>query len=155
MAIAGDLLTVEYDGARPQVDAQPTDGEDAGLAAHLDATQKRSDAGFELGAGIGLDDVLVGTRVEEADNVGLVVAGRGHDDRHVRDRTDHPHQVLAVDIGQTEVEYDQIRSVVDDRLQARHRHRLRSHHMTGRRQCPDREVADLVVVLDHQDGCHG
>jgi hypothetical protein len=85
---------------RARVDPQAAD-DDLGVRGTLagPAPQDGADPGVELGGAEGLDDVVVGARVEHRDDLGLVVTGRGDDDRDPADPAEHPQRRGAVDVG--------------------------------------------------------
>ena len=61
----------------------PTTTGAAGRPSPLTASaQDRPDPGVELGGRVGLDDVVVGTGVEQPHDLGVVVPRGGHDDGH-------------------------------------------------------------------------
>ena len=67
----------------------------------------------------------------------------------------HPQQLAAVEVGQAEVEHDEVGSVVDGRLQPGHRGAARRSTACPRSpQRPDQRRADRRVVLDEQDLGH-
>ena len=72
------------------------------------AAQHRADAGDELGHAERLDQVVVGAELEADDAVGLKAAGGEHDDRHLGGGADCPADVAAVDVGQPQVEQDDV-----------------------------------------------
>ena len=96
----GDVARVaaEHDVAR---------GQHRVLAALLDAAEDRLDARRELARREGLRDVVVGAELEPRDAVGLLVARRQHDDRHLRLCAHLAAHLEAVDAGQADVEDDE------------------------------------------------
>ncbi len=73
-----------------------------------DAAQRDADPGQQLFGTERLGDVVVGAEVERLHLVGLVAARREHDDRHLRGPPDAPADLGAFEIGQAEVEHDEI-----------------------------------------------
>ena len=74
----------------------------------LRPAQDGADAGVELGCAERLGEEVVGAGVERAHGRGVVVSGRGDDDGHLADCAQHPEQLGAVEIGQPEVEHDDV-----------------------------------------------
>ena len=140
-------------GAR--VDPQPAD-HDLGVRGVLarPAAQDRADPRVELRGAEGLDDVVVGTRVEHRDDLGLVVAGRGDDDRDPADAAEHPQYGCAVDVGEPEVEHDDVRAVPDGVLQPGQPGRGGGDGVPALGQPAHERGADRRVVLDDQDLGH-
>ena len=77
------------------------------------AAQDRPDPGVQLLGAERLDDVVVRAGVERGDRGRVVVAGGGDDHRDRAHRPEHPQQLDAVDVGQPEVEHDEVRRVVE------------------------------------------
>ena len=102
----------------------------------------------------GLDDVVVGARVEHRDDLGLVVAGSGDDDRDPADAAEHPQYRGAVDVGEPEVEHDDVRAVPDGVLESGQPGRGGGDGMTAFGQPAHERGADRRVVLDDQDLGH-
>ncbi len=77
------------------------------------AAQVGADAGEQLGEPERLDQVVVGAGVEAGDDVELLVAGGEDEDGQVGVRgAQPPADVDAVDVGQAEVEDDELDAVV-------------------------------------------
>ena len=73
------------------------------------AAQVRANAGEQLGEPERLDQVVVGAGVQAGDDVELLVAGGEDEDREVGPRGSQPAAYVdAVDVGQSEVEHDQV-----------------------------------------------
>jgi hypothetical protein len=73
------------------------------------APQHRPQPGLQLLGRERLDHVVVGAEVEHPHHLVLVVPRGRHDHRHRADAADHPEHLGAVDVGQTEVEHDDVR----------------------------------------------
>jgi hypothetical protein len=97
---------------------------------------------------------VVGTRVEDLDDIGLVVAGRRHDHRHRADRPQHPQQLTAVQIGQAQVEHDQIGALGQRGLQAVHRRVRGGDGVPALPQRAQQRRPDRRIVLDEQQVGH-
>ena len=116
--------------------------------------QHGADAGVELGGAERFDHVVVGAGVEHGDDLGLVVAGRGDHDRDLADPAQHPQHRRAVDVGQPEVEDDDVRAVADGVLQAGQPGRGGRDGVAALGEPADERGADRRVVLDDQDLGH-
>jgi len=77
------------------------------LAPLLDAAEDRLDARRELARRERFRDIVVGSELEPRDAVGLLVARRQHDNRHLRLRAHLAAHLEAVDSGKTDVENDE------------------------------------------------
>src|SRR6185437_13149756 len=78
------------------------------------AAQYRSYPRLDLTDAERLDDIIVGASIESANDVSLVVARSRDHDRNFADCPQHPQDLVAVEIGQAEVEDDQVRRTVED-----------------------------------------
>ena len=138
---------------RPGRHDQTADDQLVGLArpGALGPPEHGPDARLELRGRVRLDHVVVGPAVEQAHDLGLVVAGGGHDDRHRRDAAEHPQDVGTVDVGQAEVEHDDVGVPVEGSGEGGRARRLGTHHVPGAHQPVRHRLADAQVVLDHQD----
>ena len=101
-----------------QVHEQPTDLQDAGRREIVGGTaQHRPRAGHDLTGVEGLGDVIVGTQFQAEDAVGVLDAGREHDDGQVGQGGVAAHDagdVPAVAAGQHQVEHHQVRPLTAD-----------------------------------------
>src|SRR4051812_44396452 len=86
-------------------------GHQRGRAARRAAAQQRAQAGEQLLALEGLDEVVVGAGVQALDARLQGVAGGEHQDRHVAVGAQAPGHLDAVDPGQPEVEHDEVGDV--------------------------------------------
>jgi hypothetical protein len=139
-----------------RVDPQPAD-HDLGVVRVVPAAtaaQHGADARVELRRAERLDHVVVGARVEHGDDLGLVVAGRGDDDRDPADPPQHPQHRGAVDVGQPEVEDDDVRTTADGVLEAGQPGRRGRDGVAALGQPAHERGADRRVVLDDQDLGH-
>lgn len=115
----GDPLARLGDGETGPVDGQLPVELDGGPAAGrlLDAPQHGPYPGLDdLGTG-GLDDVVVGAGLQADDDVEVVTAGGQHDDRQLAALADPAADLHAVDAGQHEVEQQQIRPELRERVE--------------------------------------
>ena len=101
-----DLVAVDGDPAGAEVDLHRhrPDGRSGAVAAALGAAGHGPDAGDQLPEAERLDEVVVGAELEAEDPVDLVAPGRDHDDRHVGVGAQAAAHLVAVDVGQPEVE---------------------------------------------------
>jgi hypothetical protein len=155
--LAGRQVQVgAVEGGRPRarVDAQPADRQRHRGVGGPAAAQHRAHPGVELGGGERLDDVVVGPRVQHPDDLLLVVAGGRHDDRHRAHRAQHPQQLAAVQVGQPEVEHDQVGPLGQGGLQAVHRGVRGGDGVAALAQGPHQGGTDRRVVLDQQEMSH-
>ena len=101
------------------VDDQLPDPEGLRRVSGGGPTEDRSDAGLELVHGEGLDDVGVRARVERADHRRIVAAGRHDDDRSAAHSAEHGEEAVAVEVGKSQIEEDDVRLLLLN--QPRHR----------------------------------
>ena len=113
------------------------------------AAQHGADAGDELGHAERLHQVVVGAELEADDAVGLEAAGGEHDDRHLRRRADGAADVAPVDVGQPQVEQDDVGLGPAHRLDARGagRRQLDPEALALERRA--QRIRDRRLVLDH------
>src|SRR5215213_2812006 len=107
------LFTVGRHPAARQIDLELVVGQLVGTLArrYSGPTHDRPDARHQLPDGERLGDVVVRPKLEPDDPVYLVVAGGQHDDRHVTLRPDPPYDLRAVELGEHDVEHDQVRLI--------------------------------------------
>jgi hypothetical protein len=119
------------------------DGELAKL--HPDARQQHADADR-------LGHVVVGARLEPEDDVRIGIVRRQHDDRHLYAAPpDHAAQLAPVDVGQSDIEQNNVRPVVAENRQRLGAVRRRDGHevlMDG--ELLGQGLAQRVVVVDDQ-----
>src|SRR5829696_8782882 len=108
-----DLFTVGRHPATRQVDPEPVVVQLVRALArrYRRPAHDRPDAGHELPDGERLGDVVVRPELEPDDPVYLVVAGGQHDDGHVALRPNPPYDLRAVELGEHDVEHDQVRFI--------------------------------------------
>ena len=93
------------------------DSSSARLAAHPRAPQRRFDAAAELAHRERLGDVVVGADLEPGDLVGLAAFRGQHDDRHLAARAQLAADFDPVELGQHQVEDDQVEAALLEALQ--------------------------------------
>ncbi len=154
-------MRVQREGALPalalaggEVQRQVAHPQQATLALEAPPEQG-AQAGQQLRQSEGLDQVVVGTRIESLDAVVDGVARREHEDRRVVAGAAHAAaDGQAVDIGQPEVEDQRVRRGQRQRLE-RLAARGHGHHLVAleAQGAVDRS-ADGQVVVHHEDA-HG
>ena len=123
--------------------------------ALLGSPEEGPDPGRQLAQAERLRDVVVGAQLEPDDLVELGVLGRQHHDRHARLGPDDPADLDAGQLGQHEVEEDQVGPVPPE---ARERFtavgRL-DHPESLCLECVRERLAERRLVLDDEDrSCH-
>jgi len=68
-----------------------------------------ADPGLDLARAERLDDVVVRAGVEHPDDLGLVVASGDHHDGNRADGAHHPQRLVPADVGEAQIEQDQVR----------------------------------------------
>src|SRR5215207_9122381 len=103
-----------------QVDPEPVVGQFVGTLArrYRGPAHDRPDARHQLPDGERLGDVVISPQLEPDDPVYLVVAGGQHDDGHVALRPDPPYNLRAVELGEHDVQHDQVRLIGLERFQS-------------------------------------
>ena len=98
-----------------------------------------------------LGDVVVGAEIERLHLAGLVAAARQHDDRHAFvAAADHAQQIMAVDVGQAEIEDDQ-RGILGELLQRDLAVGGFEDFIALRAQSHPQQLSDRGFVVDDQD----
>ena len=116
--------------------------------------EHRPDPRLELAGLERLEHVVVGAGVERLHHALVVVPRGGHDDRHRRDRAQHPQQLAAVEVGQAQVEDDEVRTFLHRLLQPGQRGAGRADRVAALAQRADQRRADALVVLHDQELGH-
>ena len=148
------MEAVETDLARPRVNCQTAQDQGAFSDRGAGPSKNGTKPGIDLRDSEGLDDVVVRATVQGLDHVGVVVASRDDDDRHLADRPQHRENLQTIDIRQPEVQQDDVRRVVNGGLQSGHPTVARGHGVTQVGQSPRDRGPDAAVVFDQQDGGH-
>ena len=139
---------------RAAVDDERTDLDHAAdvSCARRTAARDRTDARDELTEPERLDDVVVRAELEPDDAVDLVAARGDDDDRHVRLGTQLAAQVEPVEVGQTEIEQDDVRPraiLVEAVERAAPRVAVADGEPLSL-EAPDERDRDVVVVFDQE-----
>src|SRR5919112_4061621 len=115
-----DLFTIGRHPAAGKVDPEPVVGQFVGPLArrYRGPAHDRPDARHQLPDGERLGDVVVCPELEPHDPVYLVIAGGQHDDGHVALRPDPPYDLRAVELGEHDVEHNQVRLERLERFQS-------------------------------------
>ena len=106
-------LPVELSGAPTRIKPQSTDGQLGVGGAGRRTAQDCADPRVEGVGREGLDHVVVGAGVQCPDDLLVVVAGSGDDDRGAADGTEHAQQLDAIEVRQAQVEDDHVRLAAD------------------------------------------
>src|SRR5262249_1356652 len=112
----GFVVDAHLPGA--QVDSQRTVPDQ--FAARPNPPQYGADPRLQLSQAEWLDQVVIGSRVERVDPVGLFAIGGHHDDRYPRAVTERPADADPVTVGKLEVEEDDVGQAMGQRLGASH-----------------------------------
>jgi hypothetical protein len=129
----------------------------AGAAAHAATptragpAQQRAHPGHQLAGAVGLGEVVVGAEVEAEQQIVLGRAGGQHDDRDRRVDPQHPAHVEPVDLGQHEVEDDQVGDLAAGVLQGAAAVVDHRHGVALALEVHADQLRLLHVVLDDQD----
>ncbi len=116
--------------------------------------ERHPEAGLELAHPEGLGHVVVGPSVEGGDLAVLGAVGREHDDGHVAPLADPPAHLHAVEVGQAEVEDDDVGRTdggLGDALLARGGH---EHGVPERAEADPQDPQQCLVVVDGEDRGH-
>ncbi len=111
MRVSRERLVAQGGAALADVHPELADLVHGGLrrtTGPADPAQHGGDPGVQVGAGERFDHVVVGAGPQQPDDGLLVVTGRSDDDRHVGDAAEHAQGVRAVQVGQPEIEHDQV-----------------------------------------------
>src|SRR4051794_17882297 len=122
-----------------------------GGAARRPAAQQRAQAGQQLLALEGLEQVVVGARVQALDARLQRVAGGEHEDRHVVGLAQPAGHVHAVELGQPEVEDDEVGHEVVGRAEGRLAVGGDARLVALEAQRALQDLGDVLVVLDDED----
>lgn len=143
----GEPLSVHSGLALVDVDLEAADDELPGVTR---PPEHRLQPRFEVLAREGFDEVVVRAGVEQADDLGLVVAGRRDDHRGVRDASDHPQRVTAVEVGEPQVEHHDVVAGCGDLAQSLDRERYTVHDVALAGEGTRDRRPHHRVVLDQQ-----
>jgi len=116
--------------------------------------QDRPETRLELPGGEGLDDVVVGSRVEGLNDPAFVISGSDDDNGDRAHGPEHAEQVDAVDVRQAEVQQDDVRLLSDDGRQPPKARRGSPHVVSHLDEGPFEPGSDARIVLDYQDRYH-
>src|SRR5215469_8918181 len=123
-------------------------------AARLGPSQDCLDPGLDLVRAEWLDHVVVRSRIQRPDDLGLIVARGDHQHRHRADRTDHAQCFLPAEVGQPKIEQHGIGRRLEDLLQRGHCRGCAGYYMTAFRQGAGQRVPDGNIVLYQQQLNH-
>ena len=121
----------------------------AGLLVHV--PQGDADARQQLACGEGLGQVVVRAEIEHR-HLFLVLIARGDDDhRHFRPRPQAADDLRAVEVGQAQIQQHQVDGLCGQQAHGLLRRRRRAADVGFRFQRKADEIANLCVILDHED----
>jgi len=101
-----------------------------------------------------LEHVVVGAGVQGLHHALVVVPSGGHDHRDRGHRAEHAQELAAVQVGESQIEDDEVGALLDGLLQAGQGRRCRRDHVTALAQRPDQGGADAFVVFHDEDLGH-
>ena len=117
--------------------------------------EDRPHAQHHLGGTERLDDVVVRTEGQAVDAVGHRAAGAEHDDGHgVRRRARSREHVEPVDVGQPEIQQDEVDVADGEQMERLGSAAGGEHAVTGALEVATQDVADVAVVLDDEHRAH-
>ena len=150
-----ERLTVESCRAASGVDHERGDDQPVAVGGRVGvAAEHRADASVDLRGREGFDDVVVGAGVEEPDDLGLVVAGGGHDHRCRGDAAEHGQDLAAVEVGEAKVEDDDVGLPVDRGGERVGAGGLGAHRVASVGETAYQRGADVLIVLDDEHRRH-
>jgi hypothetical protein len=115
------------------------------------AAQLRAHARHQFARAEGLDEVVVGARIQRLDLAGLGAARRQHDHGHRRPLAQVADQVHAVAVGQAQVQHHQVGAARAGLDQAALQGGGLVHLVALGLQGEPHEAADVGLVFDDQD----
>src|SRR6202012_1104801 len=145
-----DFALAAVDLAGVGVQLQVADLERGG-AARRPTAQQRADPRQQLLALEGLDQVVVGARVEAGDAVPGLGAGGPQQDRHVALHAQAPADLDPVEAGEAEVEHDQVGDEPDRDVERLDPVGGGADLVALVAQRAAQDVGDIGVVLDYED----
>ena len=110
--------------------------------------QRRAQARQQFADGERLFDIIVGAEIERGDLLGLAVARRQDEDRRGSEFARLGQHVLAVHVGQAEIEHDDIGRRIGDQPQRLAPGGGVQHLIARRLQRRAQEAQDLRLVVD-------
>ncbi len=119
------------------------------------APQHRADAGLQHFAARGLDDVVVGARLQAEDHVEVVAAGGEHDDRQLAVGADAPADLEAVLAREHQVQQHDVGAEGGQEVQAVLAAGRGRHLVAAPAEREGDSVAHGGVVLDQKYSGHG
>ncbi len=152
LAVAQQPVAAEVGLDRPEIDDGRRTVDRHGLVR---APEERADPGGQLAQAERLGDVVVGAELEPDDLVELGILGRQHHDRHARLGPDDAADLDPGQLGEHQVEQDEVRALgteLDQRLAAvggRH-----DPESVGLERVDERLAQGRLVVDDEDRSCH-
>ena len=152
LAVAQQAVAAEIGLDRPEIDDRRRTVDRDGLVR---PSEEGADPGAQLAQAERLGHVVVGAELEPDDLVELGILGRQHDDRHARLGPDDAADLDPRQLGEHQVEQDEVRALgteLDQRLAAvggRH-----DPESVGLERVDERLAKGRLVVDDEDRSCH-
>src|SRR5690606_19281126 len=134
-----------------EVEVEAADGQLGGRPGPRGPAQDGREPGAEVLDGERFYEVVVRARVQQPDDLGLVVARRRDDDGDVGDSAQHLQHFRAVEVGQPQIENDDVGGRLRDLPQRVHRGADAAYDVRPHGQFPNQGGPDIRVILDHQN----
>ena len=155
-------VAVSSTGLPPTVDAEARDVEHevagldsvARLGGSRAASEHGANAGDELARAERLGHVVVRAELQPEERVELGVPRGQDDDRRRAGGADRPDHLQPLDLGEAEVEDDEVGLSSPDGLQRRRAVAGRQDREAGVLEVVARQLDDLGFVIDDEDGLH-
>jgi hypothetical protein len=120
---------------------------------HPRASQRRLHAAAELAHRKGLGDVVVRAHLEPDDLVDLIALRGQHDDRHLAARAHPPADLDPVQLGEHQVEHDEVEALFAESAQRLLAVVGRNHLISVSAQRIGEQCLHCPLVVDEQDPC--
>ena len=148
-----DLLPLDHDLVSRDVNHEVTEVEhlELRLGLGVSAAEQGAHAGDELARREGLDEVVVGTQLEADDAILDLALGGEHDDGHVRGLADGAADALAGELGEHQVEDDEVERVLLELLDGALPIAHPAHDVVLSLEVRGHCVTNGLLVLDQQN----
>jgi len=121
------------------------------LAGEARAAQHRLHPAAELAERERLGDVVVGPELQAQDLVDLLGLGGQHDDRHAAARPQTPADLEAVDLGQHQVEHDEVDRALVEAVEGLLAVLGADHVIDLSPERKGQQLLDRLLVVDEED----
>src|SRR5579871_2480637 len=149
-----DLFFSAHDAVARNIDFEIAHPQIRRLIVALHAVaQRRAQPRHQFTDAERLIDEIVGAEIERLDLLGFAVARGQHDDRHVRPFARTPDHFLAVAVGETKVEHDDIGRVGGDAPHSFRRCARGDELVAIGLECGLEKAEDRRLVVDHEHAC--